>query len=132
VRFKNNKAKNIVAAREKLIENGKPVLKRILSGFPDVFSRRDWLVANIRGMGYKEGSHFLRNIGMGENLAILDRHVFTHMLRLEIIPEKPASLSPKRYLELEEKLRQFARKAEIPLAHLDILFWYLETGAIFK
>ena len=26
-------------------------------------------------MSYKEASHFLRNIGFGENIAILDRHI---------------------------------------------------------
>ena len=84
------------------------------------------------GLGYKEASHFLRNIGLGEEFAILDRHILRNLARLKVIPEVPVSITKKRYLEIEEKLRRFAADIGIPVAELDLLFWSKETGWIFK
>lgn len=54
-------------------------------------------------MSYKEASHFLRNVGFGENIAILDRHILRNLVKLEVIDELPKTLTPKLYLEIEEK-----------------------------
>ena len=79
----------------------------------------------------KEASHFLRNIGKGENLAILDRHVLKNLIRLQVI-DYPKTLSKRVYLEIEDKMKDFSNKVSIPLAHLDLLLWSLETGEVFK
>jgi N-glycosylase/DNA lyase len=83
-------------------------------------------------MGYKEASHFLRNIGFADDLAILDRHILKNLKIFGIIEEIPKSLSKKKYLEIEEKMRNLANEVNIPLSHLDLLFWSKETGEIFK
>jgi len=44
----------------------------------------------------------------------------------------PKSLSKKMYLEIEERLKEFSRQIKIPMAHLDLLFWSMGTGRIFK
>jgi N-glycosylase/DNA lyase len=93
---------------------------------------REWLVANINGMSYKEASHFLRNIGMGQDLAILDRHILKNLVRLGVIQEIPSSISPRKYLDIEEKMRRFCTREKIPMDHLDMLLWCRETGEIFK
>jgi len=41
-------------------------------------------------------------------------------------------LSKKGYLEIENKIKNFADKIKIPMSHLDLLLWYKETGKIFK
>lgn len=87
---------------------------------------------NVKGMGYKEASHFLRNIGFADDLAILDRHILKNLKIFGIIEEIPKSLSKKKYLEIEEKMRNLANEVNIPLSHLDLLFWSKETGEIFK
>lgn len=87
---------------------------------------------NVKGMGYKEASHFLRNIGLADDLAILDRHILKNLKIFGIIEEIPKSLSKKKYLEIEEKMRNLANEVNIPLSHLDLLFWSKETGEIFK
>ncbi len=92
---------------------------------------REWLVKNIKGYGYKEASHFLRNIGF-EELAILDRHVLKNLKNYGVIEEVPKSLTPKKYKEIEEKMRRFSKSVDIPISHLDLLFWSNETGEIFK
>jgi N-glycosylase/DNA lyase len=132
VRFKNKKARYIVEARERFIANGIPRIREQISGFKNIFSARDWLVRNVKGIGYKEASHFLRNIGLGKNLAILDRHILKNLKVFRVIKEIPGSLSKKKYLELEKKMKEFAEKSRIPLNHLDLIFWCKETGEVFK
>jgi N-glycosylase/DNA lyase len=131
VRFKNNKARYIVEARKFFKENGKIGIKSKLKGFNNIFELRDWLVQNVKGMGYKEASHFLRNIGLGENLAILDRHILKNLKSFKVIKEIPI-LSKKRYYEVENKMIKFANKIGISMGHLDLLLWYKETGEVFK
>jgi N-glycosylase/DNA lyase len=130
-RFYRNKTGYIVGARDHFSKAGAVSIKKMIgAGSPD--ATREWLVENIKGIGYKEASHFLRNIGLGEDLAILDVHILRRLKELGVISEIPRSLTKKRYLEIEEKLRNFARKARIPVGHLDLLFWSMATGTIFK
>jgi len=117
VRFHNNKAKYIIEARKK---------------FRDVVKTREWLVKNIKGLGLKEASHFLRNIGLGDNLAIIDRHILTNLKKYGAIKNIPKSISKNEYLTLEKKLLQFSKKIGISAAELDLLFWSNQTGHIFK
>lgn len=132
VRFGEGKARYIVEAREMFTKDGRLGLKSQIQGFYNPFELREWLVDNVKGLGYKEASHFLRNIGLGENFAILDRHILRNLLDLKVIPEIPTTLTKKRYLEIEEKLRRFSQSIGIPMAEIDLLFWSKETGWIFK
>ena len=126
VRFKYNKSRYIVEGRKKFLENYHFILS-----LPSK-DAREWLVRNIKGMGYKEASHFLRNVGKGEELAILDRHILKNLKRYRVIEEIPKTLSRRRYLEIEKKMREFAGDIGIPLHHLDLVFWYKEAGEVFK
>jgi len=132
VRFKNNKAEYILSLRKSFFDNGVFKIKSRINSFKNAFETREWLVQNIKGLGYKEASHFLRNIGLGDELTILDRHVLKNLRTYFVIDEIPKFLSKKKYLEIEEEMRNFARKINIPLSHLDLLFWSKETGEIFK
>ena len=132
VRFKKNKAKYIIEARKTFTRENEIRIKSVISSFSDSKKAREWLVKNVKGMGYKEASHFLRNIGFGEDLAILDRHILKNLRLLGVIEDIPKTLTKKRYMEIENKMRKFSRKIGIPLSHLDLLFWSKETGEIFK
>jgi len=130
VRFKYKKSeyvKNVLNIFKK-----SDSLKILINNFNSVFDIREWLVKNIKGLGYKEASHFLRNIGFGENLAILDRHILKNLYKIGIIEKIPTSLSKNKYLDIENKMRKFAKKIDIPLEHLDFVLWYKETGEVFK
>jgi N-glycosylase/DNA lyase len=131
IRFPENKAKYIVMARELFKKNGNFEIKSQLQNRSD-FDKRDWLVNNVMGFGLKEASHFLRNIGLGFDLAILDRHIIKNLLRYGVINEIPKTLTKKQYLMIEERMKDFSKKIGIPLAELDLLFWSEETGEIFK
>lgn len=127
VRFKNKKTEYIIEAIKKFKE-----LEKKIEEEKDILKLRDYLVKNIKGMGYKEASHFLRNIGKGENLVILDRHILKSLMELKIIEGIPKNISRKKYLEIEGKMRSFSKKIKIPVSHLDFLFWWEKTGKIFK
>lgn len=131
VRFPNNKARYIVEARERFIENGVIRIKDKIDT-DDVFSAREWFYNNVKGLGLKEASHFLRNIGFGKDLAIIDVHVLKNMVRYGLIEEIPKSISRGKYFIFENILKDFSRKIDIPIADLDLLFWSAETGEIFK
>ncbi len=122
-RFPRTRAKYIVGARKHL-----PYLKDILNLEENFL--REWLVKNVKGLGYKEASHFLRNIGY-ENFAIIDFHILDLLSKHEII-KKPKTLSRKKYFEIEEILRNIALKLNLTLAELDLYLWYTETGKILK
>jgi N-glycosylase/DNA lyase len=131
VRFHKNKTNYIMKARKFFTNNGKIDIKsKLNSGTAD--EKREWLVENVKGLGYKEASHFLRNIGFGFELAILDRHIMENLMKYGVIDEIPECLSRKCYLSLEEKMKKFSKQVNIPLAELDLLFWSEKTGEIFK
>lgn len=126
-RFPNVRAKYIILAREK-----KKELMIALNKISEEFVLREWVVKNIKGLGMKESSHFLRNIGY-KNLAIIDFHIIDLLVKNKLI-EKPKtkSLTPKKYLEIENALRQISEKTNLKLGELDLYLWYLETGKILK
>ena len=133
VRFKNNKARYLVELREKMKnEKGEFITKDFFSDFKDVTLAREWIVKNIKGMAFKEASHFLRNVGFGKEIAILDRHILKNLVKLEVIDEVPKSITPKLYLEIEKKMKDYCKFVNISMDSLDLLLWYLEAGEIFK
>ena len=117
IRFHNNKTKYLLEAKSKF-KSGLNL-------------ERSWLVKNIKGFGNKESAHFLRNIGFKDN-AILDRHILLNLKEYKVIKEIPKTLSNKKYQEIEDKFKKFSKKVNIPLDHLDLLFWSKQTGEIFK
>jgi N-glycosylase/DNA lyase len=131
VRFRNNKAGYIVRAREMFFYNSKGIRKK-LSELTSVSEKRNWLVKNVKGIGYKEASHYLRNIGFVENLAILDRHILKNLKIYNVINEIPKSLTFDKYIRIENKMRKFSKEINISLGFLDFVFWYKETGEVFK
>jgi len=92
--------------------------------------RRAWLVQHVQGLGYKEASHFLRNIGF-DDYAIIDSHIMDLLARYNLITP-PKTLTKKRYFTIETTLRDIATKTSLTLAELDLYLWYMETGKILK
>lgn len=131
LRFFNNKARYILAARELFNRDGAIRIKDKID-CADIFKTRQWFVKNVKGIGFKEASHFLRNIGFGKDIAILDVHILRNLNRCRVVKEVPATLSEKVYLDIEKKLKQFAQQVKIPLEEMDLLFWSNETGFIFR
>jgi N-glycosylase/DNA lyase len=119
-RFHNTKANYIVEARKFI--NIKSYVSK-LSG-PQA---RTFIVKNIKGLGYKEASHFLRNVGF-DDVAIIDRHILRYLFQKQLIAKIPQSLSTKIYIEFEQILSDFG----IALSRLDLIIWEQMTGKILK
>jgi len=131
VRFPNNKSRYIFEARDFFTEKGSIRIKSKIDT-EDTHKTRLWLVKNVKGLGLKEASHFLRNIGFGKDLAILDVHILRNMVNYKVIDGLPGNISKAKYLLLEDRLRKFSQKINIPMDELDLLFWSSATGQIFK
>lgn len=132
VRFRRNKARFIVTARDEFSSGGRIRIKGKLSDRPDARELREWLVKNVKGLGYKEASHFLRNIGLGLDMAILDRHILKNLKLAGVIDTVPVTLTRRRYLEIERMAQAFSKEIGIPMRHLDLLLWSQETGEVFR
>jgi len=132
VRFFRTKALRLVEAQKRFPHHK---IKQVLisNGLPnDAIKCREFLVREINGYGYKEASHFLRNIGFGESIAILDRHILKNLHNCGVINELPKTLTRKKYLEIEEKMKGFCEKHKMSFAELDLIFWSNETGEVLK
>ena len=132
-RYPNARSRYIVASRQFLHEHCGMKLRSKLAGFDCNLARRDWLVKEkgIKGLGYKEASHYLRNIGF-TGYAILDKHVLRCLHELKIIDEPKPPNTRSRYLRVEEKLKQLASRAGIDFDELDLVLWSMKTGEILK
>lgn len=125
-RYPNARARYICEARKHRMR-----LKSVLTAYPPE-AAREWLAGNITGLGYKESSHFLRNIGI-DRFAIIDFHIVDLLARHGAIRRpRSKSLSRKLYLEIERKLAPIAERAGMSQGELDMYLWYIETGKILK
>ena len=132
-RFPNARPAYIVSTREYLQGHCRMRLRKKLESFPDPLERRDWLAqeSQIKGLGYKESSHFLRNIGF-KGYAILDKHVMRCLADLGIAESNKPPATRTRYLETEKHLREFARRIRIDFDELDLVLWSMKTGEVLK
>lgn len=125
-RFPNARAEFIAEARRKYADR----IKKIIFSFKNGKEAREWLVKNVKGLGYKEASHFLRNVGFMD-VAIVDFHIIDLLVRNGVI-DKPKTITKKKYFEIEKVLEKIADKTGLELGELDLYLWYMETGRILK
>jgi N-glycosylase/DNA lyase len=126
IRFHNTKAMRLSEAWKSY-----PAIESRISDRSAPEATRRWLVENVAGLGWKEASHFLRNIGF-RNLAILDRHILKNLKEHGVLRTPPRTLTPKNYTAIELRFRSFSAHVGIPMDELDLLFWSRETGEILK
>tara|TARA_Y100000310_G_scaffold65006_1_gene60535 strand:- start:114 stop:749 length:636 start_codon:yes stop_codon:yes gene_type:complete len=123
-RFPNKRANYISEARSCSVELHDAIMKK------DGKQMRNWLIENVKGLGMKEASHFLRNIGY-KDVAIIDFHILD-LLEKNNLAEKPKTLTKNKYLEIESSLQDIGKETNLSLAELDLYLWYLETGKVLK
>ncbi|MBV9209091.1 MAG: N-glycosylase/DNA lyase [Acidobacteria bacterium] len=123
----------IVVTREYLQSDCGMRLRERLESFSEPLARRDWLARErgIKGLGYKEASHYLRNVGF-KGYAILDKHILRSMAELGIIESPVPPATRARYLETEERMKKFARDLSIDFDELDLVLWSMKTGEVLK
>ena len=131
-RFHNNKANYICLARQHV--DIKKKITSIVNSSRQLktgqLEAREWLVKSIKGLGFKEASHFMRNVGY-KDIAIIDRHIINILCEHNII-SPPKAITKNTYLSIEEKLNLLAKETKLNLAELDLYLWYIKTGEILK
>ena len=133
LRFSRLRPAYIYHTREYLDDLCGLKLKRLIGSFDGRHARRDFFAKNkgVKGLGYKEASHFLRNIGF-PGYAILDKHILNSLREMGVIGPRMRSTTRAGYLAIEMKLEQFAKEIGIDMDHLDLLLWSRKTGEILK
>ena len=132
VRFRYRKSRFIVEARGRFFGPATASIRQALMGFDSGFERRNWCAENISGMGYKEASHFLRNVGLDEKTAILDRHILRKMCSAGLLGSVPGSMTGRQYIRIEKCFLDYSKRIGIPAAHLDFTLWFMATGDLYK
>lgn len=132
-RYPNARSRYVVHTREFLEKNIGFEIKAKLEDFDCHLERRDWLVREkgIKGLGYKEASHFLRNIGY-KGYAILDKHVLRCLAELKIIDDPKPPNTRSRYLSVENRLKTLTEAIGIDFDEMDLVLWSMKTGEILK
>jgi N-glycosylase/DNA lyase len=123
----------IIVTRDYLQEHCGFRLRNKLASFSDPIARRDWLAGErrVKGLGYKEASHFLRNIGI-PGYAILDKHILQCLSEVGVIDSPKPPSTRLRYIEIEKRFRAFAQGVKIDFDELDLVLWSMRTGEILK
>lgn len=127
VRFHNNKHNRI----KDFLTYGTKYVFDLIQLSENNRAIRNTLRSHIKGFGLKEASHFMRNIGRGDTLAILDRHIIKCMQERNLI-ESEITLNDKNYRLIEKVFCDYADDIEVPHAHLDMLWWGSKSGKYFK
>jgi N-glycosylase/DNA lyase len=124
-RFYEKRAEYIILAR-----NNSADIRDKITSMENEFTAREWIVKNIKGIGYKESSHFLRNVGY-KHLAILDKHILRILSNSGLI-EVPKTLTRKKYYNIEQVFSSLAEEVGLTPAELDLYLWYTQTGEVLK
>ena len=132
-RYPNARSRYVVESREFLENSIGFRIRAKLESFDCHLERRDWLVKEkgIKGLGYKEASHFLRNIGY-KGYAILDKHVLRCLAELKIIDDPKPPNTRSKYLSVENRLKTFTESIGIDFDEMDLVLWSMKTGEILK
>ncbi len=132
-RYPKARAEYLIHTREYLQREYNLKMRELIESFDDKLALRDFFATNkgIKGIGYKEASHFLRNIGL-KGYAILDIHILRSLHEFGLIDNPNPPTTRKRYLEVEEKLKEFAKSIDIDFDELDLVLWSDRTGEVLK
>lgn len=130
-RFPHIRSRDVVmSAREIISQNIN--FKTLLARSDSSKNVRKFLIEHIFGFGLKQATHFLRNIGYCNSLAIIDSHVISF---LRCITDPPLgsiqTVSPKKYFELEQILQEIAKNLKIDLSLFDMAIWeYMRQSGV--
>ena len=132
-RFPNSRANYVLHTREWLRKDYDFRLKDLILYLNGPVKRRDFFAnyRGVKGIGYKEASHFLRNIGF-RGYAILDKHILQSLHELGVIDDPRPPTKRSTYMSTEKEFKRFAKYVQIDFDELDLLMWSERTGEIIK
>ncbi len=122
------RARQLVEAAQRLYTNGNGGLMALLSGFGDPGELRGYLVSEIPGIGMKQASHFLQNVGFSSDFAVIDAHLLSFLRdELMVIDADDKNLSKALYVELEQRIQRLAAANGFDLGLLDHVVWAMKS-----
>ena len=132
-RFNNVRPAHIIHTRTYLENSLNFQLKNKIKSFKNKDELRDFFALNkdVKGLGMKEASHFLRNIGF-KGYAILDKHIINSLNEFGVLPTNDKPKNAKEYVEIEQKFIDFSKEIGIDMDELDLLLWSRKNGRILK
>jgi N-glycosylase/DNA lyase len=84
-------------------------------------SAREKIIEIFPGIGLKQASMFLRNIGASKTLSVVDVHTLFYLGVCHGF--QISHLTPKRYLQAEGILRKAAADYDLELNVFDVIVW---------
>lgn len=126
-RFPNLRARQITQMRT-LLQSKSLALR--LATCVHAMELRAELVREFPGIGPKQASMFLRNVGRSYDLAILDVHVLEFLYRLGLADPENTSVSKLvQYEQAEAHMKRYAVKCGHPVGYLDWAIWITMQAA---
>lgn len=127
-RFPNLKSRQIADTWCGLRGQGRALRSLVYAPVP-AESIRAKLIALVHGLGMKQASMLLRDIGISNDLAIIDRHILAYMVIVRLLEPRPPALTPDRYLRLERVLQTYAAGLGYALGIVDQAIWLIIRAA---
>jgi len=123
LRFFVKKAEYIIDTLENIYLNNLTI-KGILKQKDCIQETRMNIISYSCGLGPKQASMFLRNIGYHSEFAVLDKHVIDYMRIMGLTCVSDNNFSNiSAYQKIETKLKSYADAYNVNLLHLDLAIW---------
>jgi N-glycosylase/DNA lyase len=121
-RFPDSRARQL-AATATAVRRHADGLAGLLTGFQQMETAREWFVDHAPGLGPKQASMFLRNVGASYDLAVLDRHVINYMMVVGLTADPAPVRRMADYRRDEIILKDHAAEFGLPVGFLDWAVW---------
>ncbi len=121
-RFPDSRARQLTATVVQVRRDAKG-LSDLLGSFGDIEIARRWFVTNAKGLGPKQASMFLRNVGASYDLAVLDRHLINYMVMMGLTADPRPIRRMADYRRDEVVLRDHAASFGLPVGFFDWAVW---------
>lgn len=121
-RFPKSKSEQLFKTIKNIYGN-KRTIKEILINAETSSEARNSLISICVGMGYKQSSMFLRNIGFCFDLAIIDTHIIDYLKLVDVLPSEIGDISKSTYLKIESLYSKYAKSKQFDINKLDVAIW---------
>jgi N-glycosylase/DNA lyase len=124
-RYPYARARSLAITVARIYGEGRSI-KIMLADAGNASQARRQLVRVVHGVGPKQASLFLVNVGYGDGLAILDRHVIAFLRITGRYPGRNAHISSlSSYEQLERDLLCYAHERGVDASAFDLAVWLI-------
>jgi N-glycosylase/DNA lyase len=128
-RFPRRRAQLVRMAASAIYSSGES-LRALLRAARSSQHARRVLVTAVPGIGPKQASLFLRNVGFAHDLAVLDVHVLRYLCWMDGVSRQRTVSGLREYERHERRIRRYAREASVTVGDLDLAVWITSRVAV--